>query len=312
MTWSASEDILPLAHRYTSHGLTIDSALMLPELLPARSGDPAPAEVHIRLGRVPTCLEHPLSDGVLYQAEADRFLFAMEGVARYLVEKGTTITIDPSPPASEDVIRLFLLGSPFGALLHQRGILALHGSAVQTSRGAAIFLGASGTGKSALAGTLLQRGYPILADEICAISCPQRDHPWAHPAYPRLSLWLDTLQALAISPGELSPVRSGLHKYILPLAECFAKDACPVHAVYILALYNANDFMIERVEKHEKFLALVNHTYRKQFLTGPSQRRAHFQHLAALADHVQVSRIYRPNLFSSPAALTDLVEKEIG
>ena len=96
-------------------------------------------------------LQDPGGQGVLYQSAPRQFLLKISRVARYLVSDGNEIIVDPEPDADLSAIRLFLFGSAFGALLHQRGILPLHGSAIVTSRGAVVFAGVSGSGKSALA-----------------------------------------------------------------------------------------------------------------------------------------------------------------
>ena len=63
-------------------------------------------------------------------------------------------------------IRVFLLGSCLGALLHQRGVLALHASAIETDQGAVLFMGDSGMGKSTTLQAFIKRGYKMLADDI--------------------------------------------------------------------------------------------------------------------------------------------------
>ena len=93
-----------------------------------------------------------------------------EQVARYLVSGGCEIIIEPHPTATEKDVRLFLLGSAMGALLLQRGIWPLHGSAIAGRSGAALFVGVSGSGKSTLVGAFHQRGFQVLADDVCAIT----------------------------------------------------------------------------------------------------------------------------------------------
>ena len=116
--------------RYTAHGLQIDSEILLPELLPGSNG---PADVRIRYAPVPTSLPDPLGEGGNFQAAQDKLLLVVWDVARYLVVKGQEILIEPFPNCPENGLRLFLLGSAFGALLHQRGLLVMHASAIQTS-----------------------------------------------------------------------------------------------------------------------------------------------------------------------------------
>ncbi len=139
---------------YKTYGLTIDSEISLPELIPQTNRNEQDAArasqqgiVQIRLGAVPEQLEHPTGQGVLYQASANQFLLSMNHIARYLVRNGNEIIIQPALNALESDIRVFLLGSVFGALLHQRELLVLHASAIGTDAGAVLFTGPSGIGR---------------------------------------------------------------------------------------------------------------------------------------------------------------------
>src|SRR5437762_891705 len=120
---------------YQAFGLAITSEIECPELLPGKAGL---TDVYVRCGPVPEHLENAVKPGILCELGADRFLLKLDGVARYLICVGSEIVIDAVPKADPAAIRLFLLGPVFGALLHQRGILPLHGSAISTSKGAVL------------------------------------------------------------------------------------------------------------------------------------------------------------------------------
>ena len=97
-------------------GLNIASELLCPELLPGDAGNP---EVYILYGRVPTSLENPEAEGLVYQAKPGLFLLKMDNIARYLVSEGTEVVIDRVADSRNDEIRLFLFGSVMGVLLQQ-------------------------------------------------------------------------------------------------------------------------------------------------------------------------------------------------
>ena len=96
-------------------------------------------------------------------------IVAVEGIAEYAVEGGRKIWVKPAENAPTRNVRLFLLGSVMGLLLHQRGDLPLHANAIEIDGKALAFAGPSGSGKSTLAGAFHDRGYRVIADDVCVV-----------------------------------------------------------------------------------------------------------------------------------------------
>jgi hypothetical protein len=142
----------------------------------------------------------------------------VDGVATYYVQDGRCITIMPEAGAGDDDILIFLMGSAMGALLHQRNIFVLYASAIEVNGESVVFSGPSSIGKSTLAAGFHQRGYPFLADDLCAISTVN-GHPAVIPGFPRLKLWADVLKKLNTEKDKLKSIRSGMdiEKYFLPI-----------------------------------------------------------------------------------------------
>src|SRR5215469_12033678 len=143
----------------------IESDLDIPELrdFPS-SGERA---VRLLLGGVPSSLPGSRHAGELVEITATEFLLRIPGTARYYVANGNQVRVEIEPGAPIANVSTYLLGSVFGALCHQNGLLPLHASAVaqQDSNGSEIsvtaFLGDSRSGKSTLAARLPRRGFPI-------------------------------------------------------------------------------------------------------------------------------------------------------
>lgn len=287
---------------YLAYGLQIVSQVALPELSVLDCVDSPKVLIHT--GHVAPELACRTGKGALFETGRSSLLLRLDGIARYLVTDGDQIVIDPAPETDEDSVQLFLLGSVFGALLHQRDLLPLHASAIDTPRGAVLFAGASGSGKSTLAGAFYKRGYRVLADEICAL-----DGDRVQPAFPRLTLWPDAVEGLGLWSDTVRQVRPNLKKFHVPLEPWAVHAPQPVHAIYILSMTNGADFAVSRLRGIEKLQSLINHTFRRQFISGAESRTEYMRRITTSAGIVPIARLVRsPSRSLSETA--DLLERD--
>jgi len=288
------------SYHYLVHGLHIESALACPELHPTKPNKP---DVTIRYGSVPETLDNPIQQSVSIQAGKNQFLLKLDNIAQYWVTNGTNIVIKPALNSQEADIRLFLLGSSFGALLHQRGCFILHGSAIETKAGAVIFVGHSGVGKSTLAAACHTRGYRILADDVSTLDYQNLQ---MYPGLAHIQLWEDAAKKLAHDPNTMRQTRTDLEKYALSLQDGYDPTPVPLHAIYVLNISDQPDFKIEPITvPSQKFDVLLNNTYRDNFLNGLAVQVTHFKQATTLATHLKISRVTRPKM---PYLLDELVE----
>jgi hypothetical protein len=293
---------------YTAYGLSIFSEIDLPELQSAPAN--ASQQVGIRLGEVPASLDNPSCQSGMFQVESGLFLLTVEGVARYLVSYGKSIVIQPLPGHDPDSVRLFLFGSVFGALLHQRGLSPLHGSAIDTPQGAIIFAGRSGSGKSALAAALHLRGYPLISDEISALSS-LREGVCVLPSIPRLLLWPKVIEALGLQGPHVRTVRPGILKCHIPVNKAFIASPSKIRSVYVLSVTNLSDFSLRRIAGVPKIQELLGIAYRRSILPGFSLGEAHFNQLMALTRQAAIARLGRPRGKKSLSETADLIERDL-
>jgi hypothetical protein len=291
--------------RYIVFGLEISSELALPELLPSTG----PAEVEIRFAPVPRALAQVQAQGVRFQTNHHQTLLWVDDVARYLVTDGAEISIERMPGAHDDELRLFLLGAALGALLHQRGMLALHGGVIEADGGAAAVVGPSGVGKSTLLASLTKRGHRVLADDIVAVRIAG-EAATVVPGPVQLKLWADAAQKLGQSPQQLQRVRRGIEKYRLPLEEMYCPDALPLRRIYALCTSPSGEPTLAPLTGIQKVMALVYNTFRLGMLPD-SARASHFERCSALARQSRVCRVERPREQYLLAELTELIAKDL-
>ncbi len=273
------------------------------------AGGGSPPDLQIRFGLTPQSLDQPLAGGKSYQISSDCFLLDIDETARYLVRGGREIVVETHPSAPEKAIRLFLLGSAFGALLLQRGTWPFHGSAVAAGSGAVLFAGPSGVGKSTLAGIFYRRGYPVLADDVCALTVGAGSEVQLWPAYPRLNLWADALLQLGVITGEHPSSHDTITKYEYPL-DHFSSDPVRVTTIYTLNIGREDDITLNTLEGFEKMKALTANTYRLHFLKGMQLERNHFLQAQSLARQARVVQVTRPVESHPPDILANRLERD--
>ncbi len=293
-------------YKYSAYGLNIVSPIPLPELLPS-AHDP---DVRIGFGNVPLSLDEVKEEGVCYQANHSTLLLLINGVARFLVSGGNEIVIEPHPDCDEDSLRLFLLDAAFGALLHQKGFLVLHGSAIKTGDLCICLAGATGTGKSTIAGAFMKRGYRLLTDDICPVTTKNGGAPFVLPAYPVLKLWFNSLHKLGEDPKAYYPVRPTLKKYGMPVIDHFHDKPLLLTHIYVINTSNRDGVELTPVEGFHKLSVLNNQTYRFHYIKGLGVHKSHFKHCTNLGKVVKMSHITRPQIPFMTDEIVDVIEND--
>lgn len=242
---------------YRLCGINLASELRLPELSPVlapelaselSSKDLSP-DVEFVFGQVHPLVE-PSHTIRSYQMQGDAaFLWDVKDYGRYLVTGGNRITVDPAPNASELAARAVLIGPIQSILWYQRRQVALHASAVLRQGAAICISGKSGAGKSVVTALLAERGFPVMADDLCVLGSGDTEVRIL-PGYAALRLWDDVSEQL---PGlrKLEPVHINGQKSLVSFG-----DAAPLPeslAISDLVLLNARggEFSIERCSEFQ-------------------------------------------------------------
>jgi len=260
---------------------------------------------------VPEALEDAQGRGACYQAAPGKFLLSLDGIARYLASDGSQIVIDRAPGATDDDVSAFLLSSVMGAVLHQRGVLALHASAVERDGRATLLLGRSCSGKSTLAAVMLRRGYRLLADDLCAVAVNADPPARVLPEQTHLELWQRTLEKLDEPHTGLRPVRPALKKFLFPAGRAVCDEPTAVGRAYVLGFSNAAETELEPLKGMERVNAVMTNTYHPRFVEGLGCKGPHFQQCTAVASQIPVTRLTQPNDGFVVEQTADLLEEDL-
>jgi HPr serine kinase-like protein len=295
-----------MVHSYRICGLSVASDIVLPGVI-AGSADSSP-QVTIRRGVVPEALLEPTAAGPTWQISGKQFLLRVPNVARFLLKNGNEIVFAPESEDSVEDVPIFVLGTVFGILLHQREQIVLHASAVEVNGKAIVFCGASGAGKSTLAAALAQRGYPLITDDICAITLPPGGAPIVHPDGRQLKLWAQAIEKLELEQARGQRVRGRIEKFYVEPRDA-TTAALPLGAVYVLRdAWPFDKSGIERPNVVDAALILRNHSYRPLLVVRLEQREHYFFAAAQVASKSGVFLLTRPLDFATMPVVVSWLE----
>jgi hypothetical protein len=282
---------------YSLYGLACASPLRLPApkpspevkpdiaFLPGDAADfaavrpPAPTRDWFRSRRLP--------DGSVY--------LCWTGVFEFLVSaNGRRIWYRALPRASRESFKNYLLTHVLSFSLLALGREHLHGTAVMIDDAAVAILGMPGHGKSTLGAALLARGYPLVTDDLVALSW-RRGKYWIEPGVPRIKLFPSMARALLGTTAGPAMLR-GTSKLILPLgARQTVQRRVPLTAIYVLVppRRSTRRIGIRARTPRAAMLDVVAHTF-NTMVTDPKRLARQFAFARDVTRHVPVASLSYP------------------
>jgi hypothetical protein len=271
------------------------------------------ADVDIREGEVPECLEGDGPGGVAWQLRGSRILLKMPNGLRYLVEDGRRILYQRDARHAHNDVALFLLGSAWSALCYQRGLIALHASAITGPGGVYALAGSSGAGKSILAAALAARGRGFFADDVLVVDPAPGDGARCFGGHQALKLWSDSIALAGAERGE--PVRSveGFPKFFAaPRRESEKLSGRLASLIVLHEDKRAEAPRVEALTGVDAVRQLTLSLYRPEFGEAILGRRLLFEGIAALARRISIARFSRRRSLDEFDAATGALDRWIG
>ena len=321
---------------YGIYGLRIGANQPDPHLVAASAGEPVDVTVEFPKQGNPEiltsdstwsfepCPHEPDELGVAMWIESrndgdyTRILFDSSEIPGYtefaISPKGDYVWANWPQTKFEDGVTLFL-GQVFGCLLRLRGVLCLHASVIRIKDHAVAIIGHKGMGKSTTAAGFAQQGYPVLSDDIAALS-EQNNKILVQPGDSRLRLWPKTFETLDNSKITSSPVLSIGDKRYLQLTPNdesspwrFQSDPVPLVAIYVLD-YRRSDlttYTITTILPAKGLMTLVEHISAHLLPLDKTRRSQEFKRLGHLASTLPIRQIQRPDDLNALPQLCDLI-----
>jgi hypothetical protein len=250
------------------------------------------SDVSYSTASLPSELDGVTARGVLWQIAGDRFLLDVPAVARYLVEGGSSITIDPAPDVTPSKAEHYLMMLPLAALLYQRGMLAFHAAAVSNGEGVVLLSGNSGCGKSTLLAALLQRGWRMLADDLAMVGLNEDGQLIVYPTRSGIALWPDSLNKLGIASESLGYCDANRREFKIP--EHFDSTPSRLRGIYRLTVHGKREVECEDLAGGARFQATGAMLYNSHVADALCNRSDYLCSVATLAQTVPYRDLRRP------------------
>lgn len=275
-------------YSYHVYGLSIESEIELPELLP----DDNTADVRFRLGEI----KHKpiIADGDLFAnwAAPTEACISYKEMATFLIRNGNEVIIEPDEKATPTEINHLLLGTALSVILYQRGFLVLHCSLVEMNGYAVGFIGHSGNGKSSLATAMYEHGHKLISDDLAVID--QIDGQYVvYSGFPQLKLWPDLIESIGINPDNLPRITDHFTKRTRRLNERFVDVRyVPIQQFYILN--KGDNIDITPIKGHQSVIEFVGFSYDIELIKAINQLGNHFLQCSQLAQQINIKQLTRP------------------
>lgn len=279
---------------YQVCGLFVDSELILPSSTAMEGQAGRDPDVLIRRADRLAAIQGAVHHGPNWALSSTQYRLTVPGVVDLVVTGGRRIDFALLGDSETDAAA-FVGSTGLGALLHQRGDVVLHASAVQIGSGAAVFCGPSGAGKSTIAAALVERGYALVNDDFCAVRIIG-DRTLLYPDGRQHKLWEEAVDHLAAESRVGIPVRPALRKFYVKPRQASERGApLPIAAVYSLREDRRGGRVeLVRLNLVDAARAIRRNAYRPMLTRLMGQQQLYLDMTARILRQAVVCELVRP------------------
>jgi len=239
-------------------------------------------------------VEHPVYGDEYWQMNQVEFAMQVEGVGSFYACNGNEVEYAPLPDAVPELVGLYLNGSVYGAILHQRQILPLHGSSFIEKGKGILICGDSGAGKSSLAAAFCIKGGQFLTDDVTPVVLSD-GRPFIVALSDYIKLWDNTLEQLELDRQGLRKIDRDTEKYYYPMDQG-TTELFPLDMLFILEIHDQPDITCAEITGAEKAMTVRNELYRSEYLKGMKDNEAiYFNRITGISKVIRIIRVRRPS-----------------
>jgi hypothetical protein len=254
--------------------------------------------------------------GRTHAFERSETYLGMSNVGKFLISGTECVTCQMFPDFPDHLAGFAVLGPIMATIMHLRGNLVLHGSALEVGDGAVMFLGDKGAGKSTMAGAMTRAGHMLISDDVLAVDADEIGRLAVVNAYPTIKLSDEAIADFGAERFQLLPLDATIpSKQRARVTGSPRRERTPIVRVYILAR-GAEDAepTIETLPLQEALPQLFTHSYMTRYGGDPFKHDdgmvRHMRQCAALLNQAPVKRLTVPGAIARLVDAVALVEQD--
>lgn len=299
--------------RYRVYGLTLAAEFPLNDV-PDVKGRAKHPDVIVRQAETDIEAISTRDSGAVVEKQG-KSVYISSVLGKISIACGRYVDVFATPGENvSDVFELYMV-PVMGIILHQRGFLTLHASAVEVNGCGVAFIGPKGVGKSTTASLFHSRGHRIITDDMLALRIhTQLERPMVRTGLPWIKLNPDALSAvLNEEPALHRRVITGSEKRFRPLEAGLQSDGpVPLERIYALSFNRSGDRETElkSLSSRQACLFLLGQSYAQMILKSKGCEE-HLRQCSSLVNAVPMKLLARNQALQKISAVYDLVMHDL-
>lgn len=286
-------------YQYYIYGLGIKSEIRLYHLEQYHG---SVSDVLVHYGRIDKDIEQYAKEGIYSTMSKNRVWFRND-IGFFVILNGDEIMIQPNEKATEDDVASFVLGWCIAFLFQQRGISAIHCSALEMHEQAILISGGSGVGKSTLTLSLLQAGYRYLADDIAMVDL---DNDFMiQPAFPQQKVCRNVAEHM--DKDGLFYINEKKDKFAFTNTEDFCTEPRKLSTIFLIDKYAGEELTVEKLKGVQKWNGVIKNLFLLDAYLALGFPVEEKNRCLAIAGKVDIYAIHRPADQDTIGAICDKI-----
>ena len=244
-------------------------------------------------------IKHSIKDenvGFIDKITKERIFFHNQ-VGSFQITKGTTIEICPNSGIPLERLTPFVFGYCMAMLFWQRGMTAIHCSAVEYKGKALLVAGGSGSGKSTLTTRLIEHGFRLMTDDVAVLGTSDAGEILVYSAFPQQKLCRDALLRNLLDPQKCLYIDEDRDKFAVSRRDIFCETATPLAGIIFLKVHTTDEQVrLTELRGHEKLMSIIENQFLyPMFRESDAFSPKDMQMCLQIAQNIPMYRMHRPD-----------------